>query len=144
MNEADRQSMTHQIKLLVTVTILKGSQVTYVHLDKGPDNESGLFLPNDVLNKGEDPYAAAKRVAKEQANIDVADLKLVDVDSFEGRDGSWHVALHFKGAAPAEATLKAAAGLSLMMVNGTALPADNQVAYGGWFNSVAKRALQQA
>ena len=50
-NSGARHGMTHQVKLIATVAIITDSDVLYVEMDNGPDLQSGLFLPNDVLAK---------------------------------------------------------------------------------------------
>src|SRR5260370_39905479 len=136
--------MTHPIKPIVTVSLIEKGHVLYVNLKNGPDSESGLFLPNDVLKQGEDPYEGARRVAKEQAGVDVRKPTLLDVDSFEGNDGTWHLALHFSADVQNRNAVKVATSVASTRWSSAAqLPPDSEVAHRGWYNSIAKRALQQ-
>jgi len=137
------QGLTYPVKPIVTISLIENGQVLYVNLKDGPDSESGLFLPNDILKQGEDPYEGARRVAKEQAGADVKNPILLDVDSFEGNDGTWHLALHFRADVPNRRALAAGEPVNEMRWSGAgALPPDSQVAHRGWYNSIAKRALQ--
>lgn len=127
----------------MTISLIENGQVLYVNLKNGPDSESGLFLPNDILKQGEDPYEGARRVAKGQAGVDIKNPALVDVDSFEGNDGSWHLCFHFRADVPNRRALAAGKSVGAMRWSGAGeLPPDSQVAHRGWYNSIAKRALQ--
>jgi ADP-ribose pyrophosphatase YjhB (NUDIX family) len=138
-----QEGMTCQVKPIITISLIENGNVLYVNMKDGPDAQSGLFLPNDMLKQGEDPYEGAKRVAKEQAGVDVKDLVLLDVDSFEGNDGTWHLALHFRADVASRAAALAGAGVGGMRWSGAKdLPHDTEVAHRGWYNSIAKRALQ--
>jgi ADP-ribose pyrophosphatase YjhB (NUDIX family) len=136
--------MTHPVKPIVTVSLVESGHVLYVHMKEGPDAQSGLFLPNDVLHFGEDPYDGARRIAKEQAGVDVKQPTLLDVESFEGHDGSWHLAFHFRADIPDRKSLVTSKSIGQTRWSAAGqLPADAEVAHGGWYNSIAKRALQQ-
>ncbi|CCE05795.1 hypothetical protein BRAS3843_1480026 [Bradyrhizobium sp. STM 3843] len=139
---AQSQPMTHPVKPIVTVSLIEGGHVLYVHMKDGPDAQTGLFLPNDVLNFGEDPYAGAKRVAKEQAGVDINKPDLVDVESFEGHDGTWHVCFHFRADIADRNALTMASFIGQTRWSSAGqLPLDSEVAHRGWYNSIAKSAL---
>jgi ADP-ribose pyrophosphatase YjhB (NUDIX family) len=137
------EGMTCSVKPIVTVSLIENGQVLYVELKDGPDSESGLFLPNDILKQGEDPYEGARRVAKEQAGVSIQRPNLIDVDSFEGNDGTWHLALHFRADVANRSALAAGKSVSQFRWSAaSALPPDSNVAHRGWYNSIAQRALQ--
>ena len=56
-----------------------------------PDGQQGWFLPNDGLHHLEHPDAAAKRILKEQVGIEDSTLKLAEIESFSGNNGTWHL-----------------------------------------------------
>lgn len=135
--------MTHPVKPIVTVSLVENGQVLYVHMKDGPDAQTGLFLPNDILHHGEDPYDGARRVAKEQAGVDIKKPTLLDVESFGGHDGSWHLAFHFRADIPDRKSLVTAKSIGQTRWSAVSqLPADSEVAHGGWYNSIAKLALE--
>ena len=141
---ADPPTTHSNVKLIATAALMSGDGVAYVHFDKSPDSEAGWFLPNDLLKNLEGPYAAARRIAKEQAGVDVKDLHLVDVDSFVGNDGTWHIAFHFRGDIANRALAKAGQGIPRMQwFSVNALPPESQVAHKGWYNGIVQRAHQQ-
>jgi ADP-ribose pyrophosphatase YjhB (NUDIX family) len=134
---------TYPIKPIVTVSLVeKNNNVMFVHMQNGPDGHSGLFLPNDILHQGEDPHEGARRVAKEQAGVDIKELKLLDVESFEGEDHTWHLALHYRAEVPDRKAIASKQALGETRWSEGKLPADAEVAHGGWYNSIAKRALE--
>ena len=134
--------MTHPVKPIVTVSLVENGHVLYVHMKEGPDAQTGLFLPNDILHHGEDPYDGARRVAKEQAGVDIKKPTLLDVESFGGHDGSWHLAFHFRADIADRKSLVTAASIGKTQWSAAAqLPTDAEVAHGGWYNSIAKMAL---
>jgi ADP-ribose pyrophosphatase YjhB (NUDIX family) len=137
----DAPGMTQSAKLIVTVSLQADHGVAYVHFDHGPDSESGWFLPNDLLHDKEGPYAAARRIAKEQTGLNVQDVQLFDVDSFTGNDDTWHIALHFRASVPDSNAAKVGTGVSRIEWRPMeALPRDEEVAHKGWYNGIAKRA----
>jgi len=136
------QPMTYPVKPIVTVSLIEGGgNVLYVKQENGPDSQSGLFLPNDMLQHGEDPYDGARRIAREQAGVDIKDPSLLHCESFEGHDGTWHLALHFRADVPNKKTGAALAD-NANWSSRDSLPPDSQVAHRGWYNDIAKRALK--
>ena len=134
--------MTHSnVKLIATLSVLSGDSVAFVTYRHAPDSEAGLFLPNDLLHSRESPDAAAKRTAREQLGIEVKEPLLFDVDSFDGNDGTWHIAFHFRAeVADAGGVNPGEDVTSLQWVPLDALPEKSKVAHFGWFNGIATRA----
>lgn len=59
------------------------------------DGQTGWFLPDDYLRRLEHPEEAAKRIATEQAGLDLTNLSLSFIESFEG-NGAWHLIFHYR------------------------------------------------
>ena len=135
---------THSdVKLIATLSLLTSETVAYVMFQTAPDAEPGWFLPNDLLRSRENPYAAAERIAREQLGIEPTEMHLVDVDSFTGNDGTWHIAFHFRAdAADAIAVKGGRCVTRLEWMPLGALPERSKVAHGGWFNGIATRAYR--
>jgi hypothetical protein len=69
---------------------------------------------------------------------------LVDLESFTGRDGSWHLALHFKGTVPQDTALIPGAGVaSARWFPLDDLPDRSAVAHHGWYLHVIARAAEK-
>jgi len=133
---------THSnVKLIATLSLLTPEEVAYVAYLTAPDTEAGWFLPNDLLRSRENPYAAAKRIAHTQLGVEPREVQLVDVDSFTGNDGTWHIAFHFRAEAGDPKAVKGGAEIArLEWMPLGALPEKLKVAHGGWFNGIATRA----
>jgi ADP-ribose pyrophosphatase YjhB (NUDIX family) len=88
--------MTHPIKPIATATVVARQHVVLVKYNTMPDHQRGWFLPHDLLNLLEHPTDAAVRALREQLGIELgaAALALKDVESFKGRDGTWHMSFH--------------------------------------------------
>lgn len=134
--------MTHSnVKLIATLSALSGDSVAFVTYRRAPDSEAGLFLPNDLLHSRESPDAAAKRIAREQLGIEATEPLLFDVDSFDGNDGTWHIAFHFRADTGDARGVKGGGEItSLQWMPLDALPEKSKVAHEGWFNGIATRA----
>ena len=133
---------THSnVKLIATLSLLASDKVAYVTFRAAPDAEPGWFLPNDLLLGRENPYAAAERIAREQLGVEPKKVHLVDIDSFTGNDGTWHIAFHFRAEVEDAKTVKGGASITrLEWMPLGALPEKSKVAHGGWFNGIATRA----
>jgi ADP-ribose pyrophosphatase YjhB (NUDIX family) len=142
MGQPAPQPMTHSnVKLIATLSVLTGDSVAFVTYRRAPDSEAGLFLPNDLLRGRENPYTAAKRIAREQLGIGLKEPLLFDVDSFDGNDGTWHIAFHFRGEVAEAGGVKPSEEVtSLQWMSLDALPDKSKIAHGGWFNGIATRA----
>lgn len=142
MGQPASPTMTHSnVKLIATLSLLTGDSVAFVTYRRAPDSEAGLFLPNDLLRNRESPDAAAKRVAREQLGIEVKEPQLFDVDSFDGNDGTWHIAFHFRADTGDARGVKGGEEVtSLQWMPLDALPEKSKVAHKGWFNGIATRA----
>lgn len=59
------------------------------------DGQRGWFLPDDYLEHGEHPDAAAERIVREQLGWSNRVPRLAQVESFGGEDGPWHLVFHY-------------------------------------------------
>jgi len=97
------------------------------------DHQRGWFLPDDLMQHLEHPEAAAARILAEQLDLEGVALRLGSVESFRGRDRTWHLAFHHVAELPPELTpgpspdLAAAEWFPL-----DALPERGEVAHHGW------------
>ncbi len=131
--------------LVSHIAVLHHSSALLVKYEVGHDQQPGWFLPNDGLHDLEHPEQAAKRVLKEHVGITDATLKLVEVESFSGNDGSWHLIFDYL-AFPR--TVKISLGPMVSEAKWfeiTELPKDDEFAHHGWGKSVlVKHALLKA
>jgi ADP-ribose pyrophosphatase YjhB (NUDIX family) len=81
----------NQHTLVSHIAVLHHSSALLVKYRPAPDGQQGWFLPNDGLNRLEHPETAAKRILREQVGIEDSTLKLVEVESFSGDNGTWHL-----------------------------------------------------
>lgn len=101
-----------------------------------PDGQSGWFLPNDGLHYLEHPDRAAKRILKEQAGIDDSTLKQVEVESFAGDNGTWHLIFDYLSF-PRSMNVSAGPMISeARWFEIDKLPASQEFAHNGWGKSV--------
>ena len=126
--------MTHDLKLIATTTLLAGgTHVLLVKYNDMPDHQRGWFLPHDLLAKFEHAADAAARALREQLGFAAPMLRLKHVESFKGRDGTWHMPFHFlaelaeRPAIQPSAALAAAEWFAL-----DKLPPRSEVAHHGW------------
>ena len=84
-------------KLVADVTLVAGNEVLLVRYRDTTryDNQTGWFLPDDYLVHLEHPDAAARRIVNEQAGIESPELRLAEVESFNG--DAWHIVFHYVG-----------------------------------------------
>ena len=85
-------------KLIADVALIsEGSVLLVKYKDKNKyDHQPGWFLPDDLLQDFEHPEDAAVRILHEQLKLSNINPKLDHIESFKGRDSSWHLAFHFK------------------------------------------------
>ncbi len=101
------------------------------------DGEAGWFLPNDGLAHFEHPETGAKRVLKEQLNMEAPKLALSFIESFKGMRGTWHLSFHYRAdldKMPALRRSDAVRSAEWFATN--QLPDRKDVAHHGWAISV--------
>lgn len=131
-------------KLIADVALVAEGRVLLVkYADTNKyDHQRGWFLPDDLLAHLEHPEHAATRILNEQVNLSVPQVRLSHIESFKGRDGSWHLAFHYKAeldkALPLtpSADIEAAEWFAL-----DHLPSRSEVAHHGWALEVIREAL---
>jgi ADP-ribose pyrophosphatase YjhB (NUDIX family) len=125
--------------LICDVAVVAGDSVlmvTYRDLDKY-DGEGGWFLPDDVLHEFEHPTKAATRIAREQLGLELKDVHLEHIESFQGNDGGWHLSFHHLAKFPSAPAIEAApvvARAEWFPLDD--LPDRDEVAHHGWALSV--------
>ena len=89
---------SHSIKLVTDVTLLKDNKVLLVKYSDTNiyDHQKGWFIPDDLVQDLEDPDESAKRILKEQLDIEGLNPKVAFVESFIGNDKTWHIFFHYK------------------------------------------------
>lgn len=103
------------------------------------DGQTGWFLPNDSLRHVEHPEEGAKRVLKEQLGIQKTSLELVQIESFVGDNGSWHLIFDFKARQPDTTIFPGKDIAQAKWVEIDKLPANEEFAHGGWGRGVLLR-----
>ncbi|HYS72627.1 MAG TPA: NUDIX domain-containing protein [Thermoplasmata archaeon] len=120
-------------KLIADVALFAADRVLLVKYRdvRRYDGQRGWFLPDDYLRFAEHPEEAAKRIAREQAGLEVARVRLSRIESFG--DGAWHMTFHYR------APVKRARGItpvgnvaSAEWFKLTKLPDIDEVAHHGW------------
>ena len=103
------------------------------------DGQRGWFLPDDYLANGEHPDAAARRILREQAALEL-DPALAEIESFA--NGAWHLIFHYRAAAPAPDAVRPGANVATAeWFPLDALPADAEQAHEGWAGDVLSRVI---
>jgi ADP-ribose pyrophosphatase YjhB (NUDIX family) len=109
------------------------------------DGETGWFLPDDEMRRLEHPGRAALRIMKEQLGLELKNLKLGAIESFQGNSGTWHLSFHYVAELPsipevtASSLIEAAQWFPL-----AALPLRSDVAHHGWALTVLEKILRES
>jgi ADP-ribose pyrophosphatase YjhB (NUDIX family) len=131
--------------LVSHIAVLHHSSALLVKYRTDHDQQQGWFLPNDSLRHSEHPDQAAKRILKDQLEIEDATLKLVEIESFVGNNETWHLIFDYL-AFPR--TMKVSTGPTVAEARWfeiDKLPTQEEFAHHGWGKSVlSKHALALA
>ncbi len=103
------------------------------------DGQTGWFLPNDSLKHVEHPEEGAKRILREQLGIQNVPLKLVQIESFVGDNGSWHLIFDYEAHPPATSITPNKDIAKAEWVEIDKLPPNQEFAHGGWGRGVLLR-----
>lgn len=122
--------------LVAHIAVLHHSSALLVKYSTMPDGQRGWFLPNDGLHHLEHPDQAAKRILKEQAGIDDSTLKQVEIESFSGDSGTWHLIFDYLSF-PRSMNISTGPMISeASWFEIDKLPATHEFAHNGWGKSV--------
>ncbi|MBK8981739.1 MAG: NUDIX hydrolase [Ignavibacteria bacterium] len=134
------------VKLVADITVLNNDNVLLVkYADKNKyDHQSGWFLPDDLVNFGEDPDDAASRILNEQLSISNAPITLDHVETFTGNDRSWHIVFHYVYRTAEIPEIKKSEDVEILKwFSLNELPSKDEVAHHGWalytIQSIAKK-----
>lgn len=122
-------------KLIADVTLFSDGDVLLVKYKDGNkyDHQKGWFLPDDLLLEFEHPEDAAIRILKEQLNISGIVPDLHTVESFTGKDESWHLVFHYKAVVPLHTVIKKSEDISEYdWFDIKDLPDKKETAHNGW------------
>lgn len=108
----------------------------------GYDGQTGWFNPNDALRHAEDPRVAARRILKEQTGIEKVSLKLVEVESFIGNDGSWHLVFDYLASPVSMTVTKGEGVMQASWFDIDKLPPANEFSHEGWGRGLLLRLAQ--
>ena len=130
----------HSVRLVADVAIVAADRVLLVRYRDVSryDGQRGWFLPDDLLEDGEDPEAAAQRILRDQVHLEATALRLSHVESFA--NGRWHIVFHYAAELPAgreprpTGNVAAAEWFSL-----DALPPAVEQAHDGWAGETLAR-----
>jgi len=96
------------------------------------DGQAGWFLPDDYLRRLEHPLDAGLRILREQVGVEVINLDIGFVESFEGGVDS-HLVFHLTGRLPDEAKVSPGANTAAAQwFDLAAPPPRDEVAHAGW------------
>lgn len=121
-------------KLVADVCLVAERKVLLVRYrdTSGYDGQQGWFLPDDYLRHAEPPEEAARRILRDQAGIEVPELRLGPIESFEGH-GYWHLIFHYHAglsSLPPATQGENVSALEWFPLD--ALPPSDDIAHGGW------------
>jgi ADP-ribose pyrophosphatase YjhB (NUDIX family) len=121
--------------------LAEGSVILVRYEDKAKyDNETGWFLPDDVLHELEHPTRAAKRIAREQMGLELDEVGLEHIESFRGNDGGWHMSFHHMAELASIRAIQPGSGVAVWQWFPLGeLPPRSEVAHHGWALSVLKK-----
>jgi ADP-ribose pyrophosphatase YjhB (NUDIX family) len=134
---AGRPSTCGVHRLVADVAILAEGRVLLVRYQdtRSYDGQSGWFLPDDFLAHLEHPSEAARRIAREQAGLDLGAADIGLVESFG--NGRWHLVFHHVARLGAMPVTSAGSNVKdLAWFDLGDLPADDQLAHHGWAREV--------
>ena len=131
-------------KLVADVTVISAGRVLLVRYEDTSryDGQEGWFLPGDYLARLEHPDDAARRIAREQAGLEV-EPTLAEIESFG--NGDWHLVFHYRAELPDADSL--APGVNVAAATWfplDALPPESEQAHGGWPGEVLSRVATRA
>ena len=129
------------VKLVADVAVVADDRVLLVRYQDVSryDGQRGWFLPDDYLAEGEHPDAAAGRILREQAGLEL-NPALAEIESFA--DGAWHLIFHYRAAAAAPDAVRPGANVAAAQwFPLDALPPDAEQAHEGWAGDVLSRLL---
>ena len=86
------------IKLVADVAVVARDHVLFVrYRDTSKyDGEAGWFLPDAFLQRLEHPDDAARRILGEQVGLGLTNVRLAEIESFDG--DAWHLVFHYLAA----------------------------------------------
>jgi ADP-ribose pyrophosphatase YjhB (NUDIX family) len=131
--------------LIVDVTLLTTTQVLLVRYQDTNryDHQTGWFLPDDALKEREPPDQAARRIAREQLGFPLGKPRLHHVESFIGRDGTWHLPFHYVARLEGVPKLRPSKDIAAVQwADVHALPPRKEVAHRGWALATIRRILR--
>ena len=129
-------------RLVADIAVLAQGQVLMVkYRDTSRyDHQRGWFLPDDYLQYLEHPADGVRRIAREQAGLDLGDIRLADLESFG--NGWWHLAFHYAAALDRLPTATPGANVAAAeWFDLNRLPDSADVAHEGWALEVLQRVL---
>ncbi|MBM3601196.1 MAG: NUDIX domain-containing protein [Alphaproteobacteria bacterium] len=131
-----------QCKMIVGLIVRSVDTILFVRYASARDGQTGWFLPDDLINEFEHPDDAARRVLGTKLGLGEVAPKLNHIESFKGRDQSWHLAFHYLAHVerPEHVTLSADLAEMRWFALGK-LPPRADIAHHGWALSVLTRAF---
>lgn len=122
-------------KIIADVTLFSGDSVLLVkYKDKNKyDHQSGWFLPDDLIQEFEHPEMAAVRILFEQLKLANINPVLDHIESFKGKDSTWHLVFHYKAAVNEFPDVEPSESIEEYdWFNINQLPDKKEVAHNGW------------
>jgi ADP-ribose pyrophosphatase YjhB (NUDIX family) len=129
-------------KLVADVAVVAADEVLLVRYRNTAkyDGEAGWFLPDDYLVRLEHPDDAARRILREQAGIESAEVRLAEIESFNGE--AWHLAFHYVAGLEEPVQIQAEGNIAdAQWFPIDSLPDSAEIAHHGWARDVLGRVL---
>lgn len=130
------------IRLVADVAVVAGDHVLFVRYQDTSkyDGEAGWFLPDDFLQRLEHPDDAARRILAEQVGLGEIEVRLAEIESFDG--DAWHLVFHYVASIddPVEVAPDGNVAEAKWCPLGD-LPDSAEIAHHGWALDVLSRVL---
>jgi ADP-ribose pyrophosphatase YjhB (NUDIX family) len=129
----------HNAKLIANVAVLTPDRTLLVKYHEGHNDERRWMMPDDLLQDGEHPDAAAARVLADHLGMK-AKPRLAFVDSLTSSDGTWHIVFNYVADithAPPITPGEGIAGTGWFMLS--SLPNTEDMGHHGWATDVLNR-----
>lgn len=118
--------------LVSQVVVLHDGKVLLVKYSYWHDGQEGWFNPNDGLQHVEHPEVGAQRILQEHIGIEKVALKPVEIESFIGMNGSWHLVFDYLAVPATSSIVKGRGVTEARWFDVDKIPSVKDFAHDGW------------
>lgn len=142
VSEQGTAEATTPVKVIASVTVLRPREVLLAKYRGFPDNQSGWFVPHDIVPISHDPDEIASTVLEKQFGIAGQHPTIHHIESFIGRDKSWHLCLHYQYSVQDEPLLVISPSIAEhQWFPLDQMPSAETVAHRGWALGIVNRVV---